>query len=226
MARRTEYHDRAKSSKHLRKASMQNNLMEPTNLPSLPAPGFIELRILESPIPLALTCIAVGVLVFATLRHSTHAKRIGRPAILLGLITGIGIYLTGHFIITDREHLETHSNRLVEAVIAGDTQSLNQLLSEKIEVKSSFFKVTNKDRVISQITSRGTTALDSATVRDVNTGILGSQMARTQIKVRVKGDMIPPLSWWSVDWTRSSPDTDQWIATHIEALWIQGFSNP
>lgn len=205
---------------------MPSNIFEPTNLPSLPAPGFIEHRILESPLPLALTCVAVGILVFATLRHTKHTKRIGQPAIFLGLIVGIGIYLTGHFTITDREHLETQSNNLVSAVVAGDTQLLNQLLSENIEVKSSFFSVTSRDRVISQITSRGTATIDSASVRQVNAGIFGSQVARTQIKVRVSGEMLPPMSWWSVDWTRSSPDSNDWVATHIEALWIQGFSSP
>lgn len=205
---------------------MQSNIFEPTNLPELPQPGFIDHRILESPIPLSLICIVIGILIFATLRHSKHAKSIGRPAILLGFLAGIGIYLTGHFITNDREHLKINSSKLIKAVASGDTQVMNQLMAGDIEVKASFFNITGKERVIAQASTQGAAVIKSASLRETQTGIFGQQMARTHVKVRVSGDMLPPLSWWSIDWTRASPNTDHWVATHIESLWIQGFSNP
>ena len=89
-----------------------------------------------------------------------------------------------------------------------------------------FASQTGKDRVLRLVQTRGASIVQSASTKEVRAGLLGPQVARTQIKIRVDGDMVPSNSWWLIDWNRSSPDSDDWVAVYIEPIWIQGFSNP
>lgn len=205
---------------------MQSNIIEPKDLPDLPPATFIDQWVLESPLLLMIVLVAMGAVAFIALRHTKHAKHIGLPSLGLGVLLGAGIYLAGHFVTTDREHLKQRSSQLVAAAAIGDEQQLKALLHEEVRVQTMFVSQSQQSRIIALAKSRAAPLIDSASVREVRAGLFGQQVARTQVKIRVKGDMIPPMSWWTLDWTRPSPDSDQWVVTHIEPIWIQGFSNP
>lgn len=205
---------------------MQSSLFEPENLPQLPAPSFLEHWVLETPLPLALALLLLGIICFGSLRHSKHAKSIGLPTLAAGLVLGIVVYLVGQLITTDYEHLKARSDQLVIAAANGDQQSLQSLLHQDVRVQTLFVTQSGSERIIALAQTRAAPIIESVSVRDVRAGLFGQQVARTQVKIRIQGDIIPPMSWWMLDWTRPSIDSDEWVVTHIEPIWIQGIKNP
>jgi len=205
---------------------MQSTIFEPANLPELPQSGFIDQWVLESPIPLALGLLAIAVIVFGALRTTRYAKKIGIPALAIGLVLAGAMLLVGFFITTDAEHLRTRSRAIVSAVAEGDRPSLESLLDKQVRVQSRFASRSGRSRILDLAESQAAPIIESAAVKEVRVGLYGPQVARTQIKVKVKADMVPPLSWWTLDWTRPSPESNDWVVTHIEPLWIQGITNP
>jgi len=205
---------------------MENAIFEPQTLPKLPPPGFIEHRILESPLPLALSVLALSLIIFVSLRRTRLAKRIGLPVMSIGILACATIMLIAHLVTTDREQLGIKSHQLIAAAASGDRATLDTLLDEDVRFESKFGSSNGKDRVITLDLTRGAPIIQSASVSKVRVGIYAPRVARTQVRVRVNTEMIPPLSWWSIDWTRPTPDSTDWVVTHIEPLWIQGISNP
>ncbi len=205
---------------------MQSALFEPQNLPQLPEPGLIEHWILESPLPLALSCFAIGIIVFGSLRHTKNNTRIGLPTLGFTLLLAAGVLLIGQLITTDREHLKARSAQLVQAASTGDQQALGNLLADQVRINASFVTQVGKERIITLAVSRAAPMIESASTKEVRAGIDGPLIARTHIKIKVKADMVPPSSWWLIEWTKPNPESTDWVATHIEPLWIQGFTNP
>ncbi len=205
---------------------MQSTIFEPTNLPELPQPGFINQWVLESPTPLALASLAIVTILFGTLRTTQYAKKIGIPVLAAGLIFAGTLFLVGFFITTDAENLKTKSHALVNAITETDRLSLESLLDEQVRVQTRFTSRSGRVRILDLAQAQVAPIIESAVIKEVRTGLYGPQIARTYIKIKTKGDMIPPLSWWMLDWTRLSPTSDNWVVTHIEPLWIQGITNP
>ncbi len=205
---------------------MQSPIFEPANLPELPKSGLIDQWVFESPIPLALGCLGLAVIAFGILRTTQHAKRIGVPILILGLMLAGAILLAGFLVTTDAERLKAQSRALVVATANADESTLEPLLDEQVRVQTRFVSQSGKARILALASSRASPIIESVSVKEVRVGLYGPQVARTQIKVKVQGDMIPPLSWWTLDWTRPSPESDDWVVTHIEPLWIQGVTNP
>jgi hypothetical protein len=208
---------------------MQSNLnpvFEPNNLPELPKAGFIDQWVFESPLPLSIALVAIGVIVLGTIRHSEHAKRIGIPTFLAAAALGAAVFVAGQLVTTDREYLRDLSKQLVTSAGAGDGVVLGSLLDKQVKLKMAMVSSSGRDKLVSLAKSRAAPMINSISTREVRAGLDGPQVARTHIKVRVKGDMIPPLSWWRVDWFRDSTESNEWRVSHIEPLWIQGFSNP
>ncbi|MFG0300188.1 MAG: hypothetical protein ACF8K1_11370 [Phycisphaerales bacterium JB047] len=205
---------------------MQSNILEPSSLPPLPEPGPFEHWVLEQPILPAAVLLLVALTTLFALRHSKHFKRIGIPAALLAILCGIGIYLLGSLTITDREQLRQSSRNLVQSVAESDRTTLRAMLDDDAQLSSVFASAQGADRIVTLATTRNTGVVRSADVGEVNAGIFGPQVATTQIRVRTQGDMFPTLSWWRVDWTRPSETSDDWVVTHIEPIWVQGYANP
>ena len=204
---------------------MQSNLFEPEHLPQLPPSSALDHWIYESPIPLALACVAIGILVFGVLRHTKHAKAVGRPTAALGIVLGIAVFSIGSLVTTDSELLRSKSALLITAAATGDESTLRTLLDDQVRIKSSFVTRVGKEQIINLSVSRAAPMIESASAKEIRAGIYGPLVARTHVKVKVKADMIPPLSWWLIDWTKPDPESDQWVVTDIEPMWIQGYSN-
>ncbi len=205
---------------------MQSTIFEPANLPELPQSGLIDQWVLESPIPLALGLLGIAAIVFGALRTTRYAKKVGIPALAIGLVLAGAVLLVGFFVTTDAENLKARSRTLVNAVIESDRPSLELLLDEQVRVQSRFASRSGRSRILDLAESQAAPIIESAAVKEVRVGLYGPQVARTQIKVKVQADMVPPLSWWTLDWTRPSPESGDWVVTHIEPLWIQGITNP
>ncbi len=205
---------------------MQSTIFEPQNLPQLPQPDLLSKWVFESPLPLSLVLLAIGIIIIGALRHTDHAKRIGIPSLVVFTLLAISVFLVGRSVTTDREHLKARSTQLVIAAAAGDQTKLTNLLDQRVEFNAAFASVSGRDSIITLAKSRGVPIISSANAKEVNAGLFGQQVATTQIKVKVEGDMIPPNSWWTVEWTRPNTETNQWVVTHIEPIWIQGFNNP
>ncbi len=205
---------------------MQNNLIEPGRLPDLPQAGPMTHWLFEAPLLPAAALAALGLVAFIALRRTNRRMSIALPALLCGLLLGAGVYLLGTLTVTDREMLALRSHELVGATGSSDAARLAPLLDERVRIKSVFASVSGRDAVLELVRKRVPRAVRSAEASEVHAGLFGPQVARTQIRVRVQGDLVPSLSWWSVDWTRPSPDSDLWAATHIEPIWVQGFTDP
>ena len=205
---------------------MQNNIVEPSSLPPLPQPGPIEHWVLEQPLLPAAVLLFVALAIPFALRHTKHFRRVGIPVALAATLLGVGVYLFGSLTITDREMLQLRSRDLVQSVAEGDQTTLRAMLDKDARLASVFASAQGADRIVTLAISRNPGVVRSAEVGEVNAGLFGPQVATTQIRVRTKGDMFPTLSWWRVDWTRPSDTSDEWVVTHIEPIWIQGFSDP
>lgn len=174
----------------------------------------------------AAVLVFIALATLYTLRHSKQFKRVGLPIGLLCFAAGIGIYLLGSLTITDRELLIARSHELVQSVADADNTALRAMLDDDARLASIFASAQGADRIVELTNTRNRGVVRSAEVGKVNAGLYGPQVASTQIRVRTKGDMFPSLSWWRIDWTRPSESSDDWVVTHIEPIWIQGFSNP
>ncbi|PCI09107.1 hypothetical protein COB72_07135 [bacterium] len=203
---------------------MQSSLFEPQNLPELPKASTFEHWVFESPIPLMLIFFISAIIIFGAVCHTQRAKRFGYPILGAGILLGLGVFALASAVTTESEHLQERSRQLVLAASIGDSTTLSSILDEKVRIKTNFITQSGKERIITLATSRAAPMIESATTKEIRVGFYGPQVAKTHIKVKVKADMIPPLSWWAIDWIKPSPDA-QWIATHIESLWIQGLPN-
>ena len=205
---------------------MQSTLFEPQSLPELPPQSMVDQWVFGSPLPLALACFAIGIIIFGALRHRKNARSIGLPALILSFVVGAALFIAANLITTDREHLKARSRELVAAASTGDRTALSNLLADQVRIQTIFVSKTGKDNIIALATTRAAPIISSASVKEVRVGLFGQQVAKTQIKVKVKADLVPPTSWWSIEWTRPTPESNQWVATHIEPIWIQGITNP
>jgi hypothetical protein len=206
---------------------MQNNLIEPSTLPELPPASPIEYWVLEQSLVPAISLILAGVLTLIVMRHRPSFKGIGLPIGVALILVGIGIQTVGSLTITEREHLRERSKALVQSVADTDASTLHSLLEQDAELASMFTGSTRgADRIVQLATTRNPGVVQSAEVGKVHVGIYdGDLVATTQIRVRTQGSMVPSLSWWRVDWQRQR-DSDPWLVTFIEPIWIQGVSNP
>ena len=206
---------------------LQSTLFEPTNLPTLPPPSVIEHWLYESPWIIA---IVLGIICIAGListRHIPKAKKIALAMCAIGFLIAAGFIIVGTLVTTDREVLTGRSAQLVHAAASADETQLAMLLDEHISFQAQFGSQrsshTGRSAIISLAAKHAAPMIESIKVKEVRAGLFGPRVARTHIKIRIESDLVPPNSWWLVDWTRH--DSGDWIVTHIEPLWIQGLPN-
>lgn len=210
---------------------LQNSLFEPTDLPILPQPSFIEYWLYESPWMIAAAIVILCITGLIATRYKPKAKKIALPMCLVGFLIAAGLIATGSFITTDREILIDRSKQLIHAAANADESQLINLLDEHISFQADLGILkrsqTGRAAIITLATNHAAPIIESVKVKEVRAGLFGPRIARTHIKIHIQGDLIPPNSWWLVDWTKqnddSSTDPNDWVVTHIEPLWIQGF---
>ncbi len=205
---------------------MPPNFIEPSSLPPLPQPPFFQHWVLEQPIATAGVLVLLAIVCFFVMHAAPKLGKVRLPVAGGLALLAIGVYALGSTIVTDRELLQQRSRALVQAVANRDAGSLRSMLDERCALRSIFASVDGADRIVDLAITKNPGVVSSAEVKQVNAGLLGPQVATTQIRVRTRGAMVPSLSWWRVDWQRPDPNSDAWVVTHIEPIWVQGISNP
>lgn len=204
---------------------MQSPIFEPTNLPKLDQAGMLEHAFFEEPM---MAMVVVGMAGIMALLVMRFRGKLQWGLALLGvslLIAGV-IYLTSVLVTTDREVLSMRASDLVGGVALGEESVMQQLLAEHVRVQTRYAGASGRDRVIALATSRVPRLVESHAVGEVRADLPGPRVGRTMVKVRVQGSMAPSSSWWMIQWERADTQTDDWRATHIEPVWIQGVSDP
>ena len=204
---------------------MQQNFVEPSTLPELPQPSAFEYWVYEQPLALAIALIVAGVLTMVLMRYRKNFKRVALPIGALLIAIGSGIYTLGTLTVTEREHLQTRSEALVQSVASAQPTELRAMLDPDVRLASVFASAQGADRIVQIATTRNQGVVQSADVGKVHAGLYGDRVATTQIRVRTEGSFVPSLSWWRVDWERADTQSP-WLVTHIEPIWVQGISNP
>lgn len=207
---------------------MQDTLFEPTALPELPSigdPSSIERLLFESSI-LSAGVLAIAAIFIAFILFRAAKAKLATIALLAGLVIAAGIFVIGSIVSTPREQLKIHAVEIVDAVSDGDEARLRALLDPKVRVRTRFGGASTSDQLVSLVTTRANNAIEVVHADEVRVGLAGPRVAQTQILVRGEAQGRLPKSWWVIDWTRQSTDSENWVATHIEPIWIQGMTNP
>ncbi len=204
---------------------MQSPLFEPTNLPELEQPGAIEQALFVDPLIGMIGVFLVGVLLMLVLRARGKSSQ-GLIALGVAVVLCAGMYLTSTMVTTDREVLAEHARLLVGSVAEGDETGMRSLMASDVRVGTRFVSASGVDSVVSLASTRVPELVKSHTVPEVRADLPGQRVGRTMVKVRIEGTMAPGSSWWMVYWEREDTETDQWRATQIEPVWIQGINDP
>jgi hypothetical protein len=170
--------------------------------------------------------LAIGAIFVAFILLRATKTKLAAITLLAGLLIAGAIFVLGSIVNTPREQLTAHAEDIVSAVSDGDEERLRALLDPRVRVRTRFGGASTSDQVVSLVTTRANNAIDFVRADEVRVGLAGPRVAQTQILVRGEAQGRLPKSWWVIDWTRPSTDSDNWVATHIEPIWIQGMTNP
>ena len=204
---------------------MQSPLFEPTNLPTIEQPSPIAHAIFEEPLLLLIGLGALGLILLLALMSRGKAKA-GIGAFIGSLVLCGGIFGASQMVLTDREMIAEHAQRLVDAVSTGDQFTMRDLMTQNVRVESSFANANGIDRVITLAATRVPNRVDSQSVREMQVDLPGSRVGRSMIKIRASVSGSAALSsWWMIQWEREDAESSEWKASHIKPLWIQGFGS-
>lgn len=191
-------------------------------MPTVSPTPYIERWITGSGIPLAALLGVLAVVAFLVLSRGQKARLAVPAAGLLFAAAGLAL-LVGHLVVTPREVLRTSARSLVDSAVAADLDALRALLHEDARLRSRFGNAEGRDRII-PYADLAKTRIENHRVREIRVDMRGPRVARTQIRLSVTSEGVPPASWWAVDWQRATVDTP-WQATSIEPLWLQGMDS-
>lgn len=201
-------------------------------LPEIPPAPLHEHLLFESPFLLSagLAILAVILLVVAA--------RIRRKAFVLGvsgllLVLALVVQFLASRVVTQREMLEERTEALVAAVATSNENELRRLLAPSARVQSSenatglaagVPTLSGIDSIwlrIQRLLGREGSFVGLHKVLETRPALEGENTGRVLVRVRVQGPdgEYTSHSWWDITWKRSG---DDWLATRIEAIWIQG----
>ena len=139
-------------------------------------------------------------------------------------------YFVAGEVTTPREEIKERTAELVAAVAASDYQASRAMMSDTVRIgpsdnasgvaKSRMPRITRPEQLESAMNL--TRALvGSHQILETRAGLDSPAIGRTLVRVRVSGPNGELLghSWWEIEWRKSG---ETWLATRIEAIWIQG----
>ncbi|MCA9271885.1 MAG: hypothetical protein KDA31_02450 [Phycisphaerales bacterium] len=199
------------------------------SLPALPKTPLLEHWLFESPTLLTGLLVVLGVvaLIAALRRKKKLAPLIG--AVVL-FVLAAGVYVTAGLVTTDREVLMGRTAELVGAVAEGNADGVRAILAEPFRINPSdnasgnarrVPRITDFEQIRTAIEKWINPLIGSHQILETRAGMEGPSIGRTLVRVRVRmpdGGLLGH-SWWEIEWRRSG---DTWLATRIEAVWIQG----
>ncbi len=193
------------------------------SVPALPPAPFYDAWLFESPLPLAIVLLVVG-LGGGFVLLQAGKRRGALVAGVLGPLLAVGAFAAGAAVETPRETLAASTADLVNATASADGAAMRSLLHPDVSLRpgSARFipEITGRDRLIDEA-DRLPRAVDRVMVLETRAGLDGPRVGRTQVRLRVfgPGDQLYGHSWWGLDWQRHD---GEWTAVGIEPLWIQG----
>lgn len=197
-------------------------IFEPS-IPSVPPAPFVERWVTGSGIPGAGLLVGLGVVAFFVLSRTERA-RLALP-VGAGLVAlGLAVLGVGQLVVTPREELRATARALVDAAVSADHDALRRMLDENTRLRTRYANADGRDRII-PLSNIAAARIGSASVREVRVDLRGPRVARTQVRLSVSSDNLPPASWWAVDWQRAA-ESSPWVVTSIEPIWIQGMTDP
>lgn len=201
-------------------------------LPNLPQTPILERFLFEAPtLPVAVLAIAALVALAMALKRQRKAPGLIVAGVLA--LLAVGVFVTAARVTTERERLAEHAARLVAAVASSDVGALRALLVDPVRIgpsdnatgwASRIPRITSFEQLEGVMSNRfgdPGTYVGSHQVLETRAALDGPGLGRTLVRVRVRGvdDAFISHSWWEIRWIES---TDGWLASRIEAIWIQG----
>jgi len=204
-------------------------------LPALPDTPLLERLLFESP-TILIAILIIGALIALFTAAKSTKRKLPTIAALVMLVLAVGIYFTAGKVTTDREVITEQAAILIAAIAESDEQAMRSTMAENVRlghtdnassVATRVPSLQGRDRiiaaVINQLGEQGSPGklVGSHKVLETRAGMDNDNTGRTLIRVRVRGPEESYLShsWWEVTWKRIE---GQWLATRVEAIWIQG----
>ena len=199
------------------------------SLPALPETPILERWLFESPTLLVglLVVLGVVVLIAALRRKKKLAPLIGAGVLF---VLAAGVYITAGQVTTDREVLVERTAELVGAVAEGNADGVRAILAEPFRINPSdnasgnarrVPKITDFEQIRTAIERWIQPLIGSHQILETRAGMEGPGLGRTLVRIRARmpdGGLLGH-SWWEIEWRRSG---DTWLATRVEAIWLQG----
>lgn len=179
----------------------------------MPAGSFIDRWVLEQPWPMALGLVGAAIAaVFVMSRRDEFRKGLVAGAGLA--LAGVIVLLTGLFITTTREHLYARGRAFVNAVVAGDSTAVGELLGTNVELAARGSPATDDGRALIQSVTEASDALGITNISYSPIGgvVDGPSLAQTRFVLRVSSSHRPyqgyPMTMtWNAGWTRAADGT-------------------
>lgn len=204
----------------------QFDVFEGANVAPLPPSPVIERVLLDNPWPAVVMFALVGLVGFVVLNGRGKGRQ-GLVMGLAGLVLAAAAYGVGWVVSTPREQIKQGTRELIDATAGVDIGALDALLDEDVEVfVTRVGRGADKDQIIEAVERYlgSTYRVREWSILDLQATLDGPRLGRTQVRVRVTGELGVLPSWWRIDWLRQ-PD-GSWVVRRIEALWIPGVPNP
>jgi hypothetical protein len=204
-------------------------------LPALPDTPILERYLFEAPmIPVVMLVLIALVVLVAGLKGGK--PKLPAIAALLMMAAAAAIYITAGSVTTDREVITLRTAELIASIAESDVQAMRATMAESVQLGHSdnasaiakqIPSLVGRDVIEALVINRlgSQTAsqrlVGSHKVLETRAGLDGNNSGRTLVRVRVNGtdDSLLGHSWWEITWKRHD---GQWLATRVEAIWIQG----
>jgi len=192
-------------------------------LPDLPDPPALQAWFLEQPlIPAAALLVAAIAMLVATNRAGKI--KVGAPIAGVLLLLGVGAYLLGERVRTDREAMMEGTRALIMAAVTGEGEVAEDLLAPDATLAADgrIEEGVDKALLVRAIEGAGRWIQDgSQGIFQLDAAVDGPNVGRSQFVVRVSGEGTPPtFSAWRFDWRRDSDGA--WRVRLLDVLRING----
>lgn len=190
----------------------------------MPSPPALERYLLETPWPAMSVLVAAGLIVAYVLWH--RKPKGAMAAAGAGVLLAAGVYLLAQQVVTVREELQTRTEALIKAILAGNVASAEPMIRDDLTV-TLLGSATNlgKPAVLEQIKGdvAGRYGATNSRIASIGATLDGSSAARTQADIRVESRMtsgtLPTV--WMFHWQQSTINGQPvWRLRQLEAQQI------
>lgn len=205
-------------------------------LPTLPETPILERLLFEAPL-IPTGVLAVGVLIALSLAMKSQKRNPPLIAAGIMLVLAVVVPAVASMVTTDREVIAARAAEFVEAVATVDSNALSGVMTDSVSLGPSdnaasvaaryVPRVRGRDQIIAAVKHTQSRFgsperfVSSHKVLETRAALESKNTGRTLVRVRVEGPGGEYMnhSWWDITWKRTG---ETWLASRIEAIWIQG----